>query len=526
MGKETVFLTGASGSMGGCAFNELLKQKDRFNIVLLLRPSKKNVKAFKEYVGDTKPPVGKKSTTHHKGIKIVWGDLTSYEDVEKCVEGSDYVLHPGALISPEADHKPRTVWAINYGGTKNIIRAIKSQPNANSIKFVFIGSVAMYGDRLPPVHKIRVGDPIYPSVFDYYCLSKIAAERTVIESGLRYWVSIRQTYICIPDTMALMDPIMFHQPLNQAFEMITKFDAGLGLVKTIDAPDEFWRHIYNMGGGPSCRTDFYTYMDRVFRLIGCGSPEQVFDRDWFGLKNFHCGFFEDSHVLNEYLDYWNDTLEDHYQQIKDASPWYFSLSKYVPKKVIKLGMKLSLNPLKWMKNKEKYPNRLKVFFGSYEDWKNIPDWDKPIPNKQDKGYLLDHGYEKNEDDKYSIEDLQGAAKFRGGKCLSEKNEGFYKKVKWECAFGHKFEGSPALILMGGHWCPYCAPPDWEYGKIAKKNPFFAQVYYHNHDPKDINIYKFEDCLAETDIKENEKSPYIIDMGEYIEQVRKEPPRES
>ena len=30
-------------------------------------------------------------------------------------------------------------------------------------------------------------------MFDYYAVSKIAAERYVIESGLKYWVSLRQT---------------------------------------------------------------------------------------------------------------------------------------------------------------------------------------------------------------------------------------------------------------------------------------------------------------------------------------------
>ena len=34
-----------------------------------------------------------------------------------------------------------------------------------------------------------------PSVGDFYATTKMAAERALIESGLKYWVSIRQTYI-------------------------------------------------------------------------------------------------------------------------------------------------------------------------------------------------------------------------------------------------------------------------------------------------------------------------------------------
>ena len=44
---------------------------------------------------------------------------------------------------------------------------------------------------MPPIHWGRVGDPIKPSMFDYYAVSKVAAERYVIESGLKYWVSLR-----------------------------------------------------------------------------------------------------------------------------------------------------------------------------------------------------------------------------------------------------------------------------------------------------------------------------------------------
>jgi len=51
---------------------------------------------------------------------------------------------------------------------------------------------------LPPIHWGRVGDPIKPSIFDYYAVSKIASERLVIESRLEYWVSLRQTGIMGP----------------------------------------------------------------------------------------------------------------------------------------------------------------------------------------------------------------------------------------------------------------------------------------------------------------------------------------
>ena len=42
--KRTVFLTGGTGNMGWAGFQELYKRKDRFDIRLLARDSKKNHK--------------------------------------------------------------------------------------------------------------------------------------------------------------------------------------------------------------------------------------------------------------------------------------------------------------------------------------------------------------------------------------------------------------------------------------------------------------------------------------------------
>jgi len=39
MKKQKVLLTGASGSMGGEAFKELYKRKDKYDIVLFLLPN-------------------------------------------------------------------------------------------------------------------------------------------------------------------------------------------------------------------------------------------------------------------------------------------------------------------------------------------------------------------------------------------------------------------------------------------------------------------------------------------------------
>ena len=483
MAKKKVLLTGASGSMGGSAFQELQKRKDKYDIVLMLRPSPKNKKTFAKYEGQ-------------EGITIVWGDLSKPEDALKAVTGVDYVLHPAAFISPEADHNPKQAKKSNYEGMINLIAAIKQQPNnGDNIRFVSIGSVAQYGDRLPPKHWIKVGDPIRPSVGDYYGVTKTAAERAVIESGLKYWASIRQTWIAIPDVLSLMDPIMFHQPPQTHIEMVTVEDAGYGLVQTLECPDDFYGRVYNMGGGPSCRFVYSDYMERFFKLFHLGDFRKFMDRKWFGTRNFHCGWYMDSYILNNYLGHWRHSWEDQIKQAEKATPAWMKygsiLAPIVPKFIIKEFFKRKLaDPLHWVQKNEE--EKIKAFFGSREACEQIPGWDKYTFEKDTRDLRVKEDLFLRT---YKLQDMQALAKWRGGECLSRDYKDIKTKMKWKCAFDHTWEATPRLHLAG-HWCPECAPTPWNYDAQAKKDPALAELYYCNHDKNEAQCVEYLYCANE------------------------------
>ena len=159
--KKKVFLTGATGNMGRAVLKELLSRSDRFDVVALARDSKKNRKFFSKF----KSP-----------LTIVWGDLECYEDILKCVEGSDYVLHVGGMVSPVADRNPEKTMKVNINAARHIVKAVKAQPNKDEIGVVYVGSVAQTGHYEPPYHWGKCGDPIRASILDYYSLSKCLAE--------------------------------------------------------------------------------------------------------------------------------------------------------------------------------------------------------------------------------------------------------------------------------------------------------------------------------------------------------------
>ena len=464
MGKTKILLTGASGSMGHEAFLELRRRSDEHDTRLLLRPSKVNKKNFAKYDG-------------RDGVEIIWGDLTDSEDVKRAVKGVDAVLHPAAMISPEADRYPEMARKINVGGTINLLDAIRAEPGGKeNVRFVYIASVAQYGDRLPPIEWINVGDPLRPSVHDHYALTKMEAETAVIESGLRYWVTMRQTYIAIPNTLSLLDPILFHQPLNQRIELITSRDAGYGLVQCIDTPDEFWRRTYNMSGGSSCRVTYVDYMERVFSMLGLGHYQKIFDRNWFALKNFHCGYYQDSHVLDSYLGHFRDSLETHLDQLDRAFPRWMKIGASIcPSPIIKFGMSQLADPLKWVKSGN--TSNIDAFFGSIEAWKAIPNWDSamiagetsPAPEVSRSESLPP----------ISLDRLGEFAASRGGKCLATDFKDVGTRVEWTCQKGHRFDASPGLLINAGYWCPECAPnaddkAGWDYGQVSKGDPFLAR----------------------------------------------------
>lgn len=496
MVKKRIFVTGTTGTMGGETMKQLLKRSDRFTIVTLARDSEKNRVFMKQYLNNS-------------NLEIVWGDITIYEDVLRCVTGSDYVVHCAAFISPTADRYPKEAMKINYGGTINIIKAIQAQPNKDNIKFINIGTVAETGDRMAPIHWGRVGDPLKPSIHDYYAVSKIAAERAVIESGLKYWVSLRQTGIMSIKEFSLNEGIAFHQPLNNVLEWITAYDSGLLCANACEdwVDESFWGHVYNIGGGESCRVTSYELMAKMMAKIGVEDFREVTEPNWYATHNFHGQWYLDSDKLNDLLHFRTQSVDDfvtYYGEVMQQTNSTMDIPE--PQQIIQ-GIRKSneqtaltdTGTLHWIIHNEE--EILNPFFISRKKWAEIPGWDKYVLYKPEgRPILLNHGYDETKpESELSIEDLKKAALFRGGICLSEKMiiGDWSSKLNFQCHCGHHFSASPRLILEAGHWCDSCERDSWNFHELAKHSPFFAQVWYPLHDEDERSI-TYPKQVKETD----------------------------
>ena len=476
--------------MGFETFKLLWEKRDRFDIVLLLRPSRKNRRKFSRYLREARAG-GEGSGP----LRIVWGDALNREDVAEACRGIDWCLHPMALISPEADRRPEMAHLVNDRGTRFLVEAIETE-DPEHIRLVHIGTVAEYGHRLPPVHVGRTGDPVLPSVFDHYAISKIRGELAVMQSRIKHRVSLRQTFIMIPGLFSLMDPIMFHQPVNSFMENITARDSGRLLASCLDIPgdSDFWGDYYNISGGPRCRITYLEFLDAIYSMLGI-RYRRVMERSWFALQNFHMQFYEDADNLNGYLHHWDggQGMEDYFGEVWEKLPRYLKatawFTKHLPpfRLVVEAATRMQLKrlaqkeggTLHWVRNND--TGKINAFYGSMENYRSIPGWDPSLPSQDpllDHNHAysrLDHGYDEMKQE-LEGEDLQAAARYRGGHLVSETWDGhMHAALHWECCQGHRFTMTPHAVLKGGHWCMECIAPPWDYRPIAEKNLFAAQV---------------------------------------------------
>ena len=494
--KKLVFVTGATGTMGQETMKQLLARNNRFKVRILARPSEKNRTLLKKY--------------RCPALEIVWGDMADYDTIKKCVDGADYVLHIGAMVSPAADKYPEQTLYTNIGSTLNIIKAIKEQPDPDKVHFAYVGTVAMTGSRLEPVQFGRIGDPMNPSIHDYYALSKVFSEAAVFDSGLKYWVSIRQTGQHPSAEGAGEEPIIFHQPANNVLEWSTSIDSGICMANLCEdwVDEDFWRKAYNLSSGKDYRMATWELAGLSLDPMGI-KYEDIYDPHDVARFNFHGQYYLDSDKLEEKLHFRQMPASIYWGAVKDEmarmmrNPMIAAMmpnaeAMYAHNKEIAAKR---MGPV-WMEENNEM-DWIYAFFGSLEAKHNAKPFELYHPAEEPER-PLDHGYDEAKGiENLTVEDLKKAAAFRGGEYLEGEVKDIYTPVKWRCAEGHEFMMSVNAVLHGGHWCPECLKNTWAYPKMAKENPFYAQVWdtQHSQDetyeiPMRYSAYEIEKELKE------------------------------
>ena len=503
--KINVGLTGATGTLGMASIPILLGV-DNIALKIIIRPSKKNIR-FARHL----------KAKYKNNLTIIYGDITNKADCVRFVHGCEYIVHAAGVIPPTSDHYPTRTLKTNIDGTKNIVDAILNDFDADNIHLIYVASIAEYGSRNELHPWARVGDPVMPIAYDYYTYSKIVAERYVLDSHLKYYVSLRETAVLYNKMLMrnLHDGLMFHTVFNGPLEWVTDNDTAI-LFKNIILKDsskmldkDFWNKVYNIGSGIEGRKTGYEVLNDGFSSLG-RSAKDFFKPNYNISRNFHGVWFADSLVLNSYTDYLNETYADFWRKFKKRH-WYYRLGRIIPKAWIS---KLFIQRLFKDTNAPRYwvdhniEGRIDCFFGSIDDYNRIgEDWDKYHLWCEKDSYeedrsgsntkLISLGFDEHKKkSEIDLNDCIKAASFRGGKCLSKNmtKGDLYTPLLWECFQGHKFYATPYAVLYAGHWCLECfEEARWQLDYIASNVPFYAQVWYDQHSHDEIKrIYPYID----------------------------------
>ncbi|MCF6183169.1 MAG: NAD(P)-dependent oxidoreductase [Bacteroidales bacterium] len=326
--KQTILLTGACGTVGFETLKELISKKEKYEIRIFDLPTKKNKKKFKKF---------------KKHIQTYWGDITKYSDIFEAVNGSDFIIHTAAIIPPAADKFPELAEKINVNGTKNICDAIN---NTNpEIFLLFTSSISVYGDRTENP-EISVFDKLNPSKGDFYARTKIKAEE-IVKINLKNFSIFRLSAVMHPKMK--LDPLFFHMPLNTSLEIITTQNLAFALCEAIEKKDFINERIFNTGGGKNCRIKYEDFLNENFKIFGL--KKLNFPKYAFAEKNFHCGFYKDSFVLENFLHFQKDTVDDYFIQVQKSVNPFTKFLSLIFSKLIKIQLLKKSEPYNAVKTK-------------------------------------------------------------------------------------------------------------------------------------------------------------------------------
>jgi nucleoside-diphosphate-sugar epimerase len=146
-------VTGGAGFIGSHLVEELVRRGERVRVLDNLITGKR------------------RNLAHVAGIDFMEGDLADLDTCKRAVQGTDYVLHQGAIPSvPRSIEDPLASNRANITGSLNILLAAR---DAGVKRLVYAGSSSAYGNTpVLPKREDMPANPLSP-----YALQKLVAEQ-------------------------------------------------------------------------------------------------------------------------------------------------------------------------------------------------------------------------------------------------------------------------------------------------------------------------------------------------------------
>jgi len=248
MGKNLI--TGGLGFLGASLTKRLLENNEEVFVFDILSDLK-NVKDIRDMV------------------KIVRGDISNWSEVFDVVKNNniDCIYHLAAILTDACEVRPQLAYAVNIGGTFNVLEAARLFKMETVI---FSSSIGTYGPGVPPI----INEDVVQLPTSMYGVTKIAGERLGEYYYSKYGINFRAvrfpaligvgraTGISRYPSLIIQEPALGHKYRAYVDEsarlpfMCVK-DAAQALFDLRHADESnLKRRIYNLGGfSPTARQE-------------------------------------------------------------------------------------------------------------------------------------------------------------------------------------------------------------------------------------------------------------------------------
>lgn len=191
--------------------------------------------------------------------EIFKGDITKYSEVREAVNGVDVVLHLAAMLPPSSEFNKDKTIKINFGGTMNIVDALKLE--AKRPLLVFASSVCVYD--MPSNDEKLISEEHATKETDNYSESKILCEQIIRNLGVRYAI-LRISGISVADFFEFPDELQFSA--DQKIEFVSREDVVIAFVSCIEKKEALCS-IFNIAGGKTWQMTGKEYISKVCEIM-------------------------------------------------------------------------------------------------------------------------------------------------------------------------------------------------------------------------------------------------------------------
>ena len=260
-----------------------------------------------------------KELLKNKNFKLYKGDIRDKKTIKKIFDENkiDIVIHLAAIPISLANINETLANDIEYKGCENIIRSIcYYNPHCH---LFYASSTSLY--KLKELSNIN--SKISLNEDDYYLKVKLLIEKLIKDKLDNY--TIYRLPIILGDLRN--DKFIWNGILNQNINYITREDAAYSFVRGINYLDKINKNTYNViDEGNILYKDL---INNILNIYGY-NLDYIFSK-LFLEKNYYSPMVSDGDILQNIIDYQNNTLNDYYKYLKRISK-----KRKIPKLLVKV----------------------------------------------------------------------------------------------------------------------------------------------------------------------------------------------